>query len=597
MIPKGHAVFRSLRGQILLAFGFVILLAVLLIASAAFWITQGEFNTLALGEGQGLAEEIALYVESQYNLVGGWEAQPIPLLSVDLEGEFLLDGEWVEEGVFSPQEASEGINDPPHPLAPSPQGEGELAAELGLSLAEYERLREEWTIEEVAIMQGVELEQLVSAIMRVEASTIIKEVPPDEALFMTAALLFSVQDYVFQSIPTSFYEEELSQIDAQSLLAELFFDGSRIFVTDVEGMVLFDSQEELLGKPLAAELLPLAVDVHDWQTGMVVGYVVVASGEGYYDEQQDQFLEQVTESLVYGGILAAIVALVMGTLFAQRISAPVRALTQAATRLAEDGSTEELPIHSANELGQMSQAFNQMTEALNRQRMLRQRLIADISHELGTPLSVIRLETKALQDGMQSIEEAGEQIQREVLLLQQLVQDLTLIAETDQGNLSLSPEPVALDNFLSLTLSRWQAKAERNGLHLQLSPLPSLPNLPLDPLRFRQILGNLIKNAIQHTPSGGKITLSAKQSTLPNLTGGWIVIAVQDSGEGIPPAELPYIFERFYRVDRARQRSQGGRGLGLSIVKQLVTLHGGQLWAESTVGKGSTFYVALPDEA
>lgn len=579
--------FRSLRGQIWLAFGVVILLAVLLIASAAFWITQREFNTLALNEGQALAEEIALYVETQYNLAGGWQAQPISLLSVDVEGAFFMEEEWVEEEFFSPKEAWERI----------------IAAELGLELAEYERLREEWTIEEVAMRHGVELSQLVSAIMRVETLKITEKVlPPDETFFVMAERLFWVREYVFQSESMSFYEEELSLIEAEAPLAELFFDGSRTFVTDVTGVVLFDSHEELVGQPLATDLQPLTVSVHDWQNGMVVGYVAVASGAGYYDEFQAQFLEQVTESLLYGGILAVIVALIIGTFFAQRIAAPVRALTQAARRLAKDGSTEQLPIHSANELGQMSQAFNQMTEALNQQRMLRQRLIADISHELGTPLSVIRLETKALQDGMQSIEEAGEQIQREVLLLQQLVQDLTLIAETDQGKLSLSLEPVALEDVLSLTLSRWQAKAQSEGLRLELSPLPSLPTLWLDPLRFRQILGNLIKNAISaclhtaHPPSGGQITLEVKQATLPNLTGTWIVIAIQDSGAGIPATELPYIFERFYRLDRARQRSEGGRGLGLSIVKQLVTLHQGHVWVESTVGKGSTFYVALPDE-
>lgn len=569
--------FHSLRWQIIIAFGLVILLAVLLSASAAFWITQREFNVLVLEEGEALAFDLALYVESQYNLVGGWQALPVPLLAPEFKEGVVLEGVLVDETEMWPEIEWGRL----------------IARELGLSWGAYEHLREEETVEELAIKQGVDPNALVGAIVRSEVRAFENE-PLDDAVFAAGESLFWARVYVYESLPTEAYEEEWFEITAESPFAAVFFDGSRTFVTDAEGMVIFDSENSEVGEPLSNDLLARAAAVYEWETGEVVGYVAVPSGEGYYDEEEDAFLQQVTQSLAMGGLLATGMALVIGSLLAQRITAPVTALTQAATHLAESGNTEPLPVYSANELGQMSHAFNQMTEALDTQRMLRQRLIADISHELGTPLSVIRLETRALEDGMQSVEEGAAQIQREVALLQNLVQDLTLIAETDRGKLTLLSESVVLERLLEQIVARWEARAERAGVQLELTPLPSLPNLTLDRLRFRQILGNLIKNAIRHTPNGGMITLSVEHTTPEHLTGSnWIVIAVRDTGEGIPPQDLPLIFERFYRVDQARERRQGGRGLGLSIVKQLVELHGGNVWAESVVGEGSTFYVAL----
>ncbi|MCK5923188.1 MAG: HAMP domain-containing histidine kinase, partial [Methylococcales bacterium] len=274
---------------------------------------------------------------------------------------------------------------------------------------------------------------------------------------------------------------------------------------------------------------------------------------------------------------------------------PIRKLTAAASELAGGKSVEPLPIQAGGELGQMSSAFNQMTDAIKTQRRLRKRLIADVSHELGTPLSVIRLEAKALGDGMQSPQEASMQIQREVDMLKNLVQDLSWLAETDEGELALSKEPMVVSKQLKDLRTYWRTQASTHGVALDALAVRSDLIVDADPIRITQILGNLIRNSMQHTHRGGAIELSARRTTLPGQTGAWIVVSVRDSGAGIAADDLPHVFERFYRADQARNRNGGGRGLGLSIVQQLVSLHGGLVWVESDLGRGSAFHVALPD--
>ncbi len=149
-------------------------------------------------------------------------------------------------------------------------------------------------------------------------------------------------------------------------------------------------------------------------------------------------------------------------------------------------------------------------------------------------------------------------------------------------------------SFLELALARWQPKAEAKGISLDLSSPVVLPTLSIDPRRINQVIDNLLNNAIHYTPTEGNITLSAAQRSIEHAQGQWLVITVHDTGPGIASADLPHLFERFYRADLARQRHQGGRGLGLSIVKQLVELHQGRVWVKSQPGLGSQFFVALP---
>jgi signal transduction histidine kinase len=312
----------------------------------------------------------------------------------------------------------------------------------------------------------------------------------------------------------------------------------------------------------------------------------------------DLFLDDILFTTILGGLLTSGMVLLLGVWFANRITAPVTALTAAMQGLAAKGSTDLLPVTSSDELGQMSQAFNQMAQALQTQQDLRKRLIDDVSHELNTPLSVIQLEANGLKDGMQSPDEAAGNIIQEVTLLYNLVNDLTWLGETDAGQVRLDLAEQDMASLLSTEVERWQIQAQAQGIDLTLASTDGLPPVRLDSLRMAQVLGNLLGNALQHThlhhpDGGGRVTVSAGLRPIPNQAGEWVVIAVMDNSQGIPAEDLPHIFERFYRSDLDRSR-RSGRGLGLAIARQLVRLHGGHIWAESSFGHGSSFYVAFP---
>jgi len=364
----------------------------------------------------------------------------------------------------------------------------------------------------------------------------------------------------------------------------------RIFVTDAAGLILYDSQGERAGTTLAANQLNQGTAVYDYATSGVIGHVVVAVGEVFYGEEAQTFLRNVTQSFLVVAMMIAALSLGVGWWLAHRITAPVTAVTIAATRLAQSGSTERLPAYSTNELGQMSAAFNQMADALETQQMLRRRLIADLSHELRTPLSIIELELEGLEDNLQTTTEAASHVRRELELLDRLSQDLHFLAQSDVGELRLELEPIDYATWLANEIARWQNQADAARVALVLMPLPTdLPILSIDPTRMSQVIGNLLQNALQHTEANGRITVTGQIESETRA----VITSIADTGEGITAEDLPYVFERFYRADVARQRKTGGRGLGLSIVKQIVEAHHGEIWVDSQTGQGTTFWFRL----
>jgi two-component system OmpR family sensor kinase/two-component system sensor histidine kinase BaeS len=243
-----------------------------------------------------------------------------------------------------------------------------------------------------------------------------------------------------------------------------------------------------------------------------------------------------------------------------------------------------------------------MAEQLTRQQQQQRQLIADIAHDLRTPLSVMTLEVAGIRAGLQTPEEATTSLQEEIDWLQHLIDDLHTLSLMDTGRLSLRFDDTALTPYLTTLGNQWQsmAIAQNKTLHCE---LPSdLPVIQIDPFRLRQVLGNLLNNALQHTPPGTNILLRAQVSAINPANPAAasnppeVVITVADNGPGIPEADVQHIFERFYRADRARNRSSNehGSGLGLSIAYQLVALHGGLLDVKSAPGKGTAFYIHLP---
>ena len=293
--------------------------------------------------------------------------------------------------------------------------------------------------------------------------------------------------------------------------------------------------------------------------------------------------------IVIGGMLTVGVAVLLAAWLSKRIAAPVTALTEATQAIAQ-GETAQLPVASSDELGRMSAAFNRMTSALETQRELRRRLINDVSHELNTPLTVIQLEARGLRDGLQTPERASGHIIQEVCRLRGLTTDLEWLAETDRGELRLALETSSIHQLLTNEADRWQPQSQARQVELSLEASAGLPDMELDRMRMSQALGNVVSNAIRCTEAGGSIVLRVELERDEALT-----IAVIDDGIGIDAADLPHVFDRFYRTNGSRSRGIGGTGLGLALTRAIVEAHGGQIAVASDgLGQGVTVTIRLP---
>jgi histidine kinase len=289
--------------------------------------------------------------------------------------------------------------------------------------------------------------------------------------------------------------------------------------------------------------------------------------------------------------LAAILAAGAASLFVtRRIMRPVQALAAASERVADGHYSERVPVHGRDELGALAGSFNTMAAALEQTEARRRVLLADVAHELRTPLSGIKGYMEGLTDGVLPAEpEVFNRISSDVDRLQRLVNDLEELSRLDAGVLTLRRQPVEPSALVDAIAHRLRSQAEGKGLTLRTMVGDSLPPLDIDADRMQQVLINLVGNAIQYTNPPGAVTVSA------HADGPWVRIDVTDTGVGIAATDLPHVFDRFFRVDRSRARAGGGSGLGLTIARYLVEAHGGRIWASSPgPGQGSTFSFTLP---
>lgn len=367
-------------------------------------------------------------------------------------------------------------------------------------------------------------------------------------------------------------------------------DRIRIVVVDNDGTIVLDNFQTLEQGEPAPDLDGQRTVILDLRTNQPVGYAFIDVNREFLATESLGFLRELLYRTAIGGLLVLVVALLLAAWLANRITNPVTALTRATQSISEHGNTILLPVNSSDELGQMSTSFNQMTVALQTQRDLRKRLIDDVSHELNTPLSVIQLEAHGLRKGLQTSTVAADNIIQEVSMLRHLVRDLTWLAETDSGEQRIAVEPCSIPQLLGDEVARWQPQAQLQQINLSLQPLPELPALNLDKMRMSQALGNVIRNALQHTEAGGQITLGAALEE-----SSYVSIFVEDDGLGIDTADLPHVFDRFYRTDQSRNRGTGGAGLGLAIARAIVEAHNGTIRVSSDgPNEGTTVHVDLP---
>ncbi|MBI3240961.1 MAG: HAMP domain-containing protein [Chloroflexi bacterium] len=372
----------------------------------------------------------------------------------------------------------------------------------------------------------------------------------------------------------------------------------RLIIADAQGQIVADSDGRFTGQRLSndelASGLPIEVD------GAQVGTLLAAgSGPGMMmggfgspgQASEDELLFRVNRAIFLAAAVAGGLALVIGGLLAYGLVRPIRQLTSATGAVARGDLSHRVPVSSNDEIGELATSFNAMSADLEKAEGLRRSMMADIAHELRNPIAVLQANLEAVIDGV--LPPSAENLQPlldQSQLLARLVDDLRTLALAEAGQLSLNRALTDPAEVVRSVVAQFTRQAEAKTLSLQTNIAPNLPQLALDSQRIAQVLGNLLSNAIRHTPEDGRIecrvTSEARQVTF----------AVSDTGSGISAEALPHIFERFYRADSSRSRAGGGTGLGLSIAKQLVELHGGKIWAESdgAPGKGTRVSFALP---
>ncbi len=386
--------------------------------------------------------------------------------------------------------------------------------------------------------------------------------------------------------------------------------GNRIVLTDTSGVVVADSQGELLGKQYLPDTpgihLPFSREGSTPGTlyispetlgtrlllpreGSTPGTLYISPEPSVYFPSPQNLSQSVSRYLLWGALLAVAIALVFTFFLSRRISAPVKALTQAARRLGQGDLSQRVQLRDKSEMGELAQAFNSMASDLEKTGQLRRNMIADAAHELRTPLTNMRGYLEAIRDGVKKPDaDTINSLDEEANLLSRLVNDLQELSLAEAGELKMYRQTEDITKLIKQVVAAKETRAAAKGVLLATDLPAELPPVNIDSQRIGQVLHNLLDNAIAHTAKGGTITVTAVKQD------NWVKINVVDTGEGIPSEDLPYIFERFYRVDKSRTRTTGGSGLGLTITKRLVEAHGGTMEAQSELGKGSCFSLILP---
>ena len=298
---------------------------------------------------------------------------------------------------------------------------------------------------------------------------------------------------------------------------------------------------------------------------------------------------EIARRLVNFMLLSAVVGLCAGVVISRIVSAPINDLAKAAHRVGQGDLGVRVKPHGSREMVDLAHSFNRMAADLEHAETLRNNLMADVSHELRTPLTVLEGNLRADLDHVYALDEAEiANLYGQTRHLIRLVNDLRELALAENHELPLEKQPTDLNALMAETLQAIEPLAVEKGVRLA-SDVQALPEVMVDPIRIRQVLFNLLANALRHTPAGGAVSVSG------TVAAGEVRLAVRDTGEGLEPEQLAAVFDRFYRADKSRSRETGGTGLGLAIVAAIVAAHGGRVTAQSAgKSRGSTFGVTLP---
>ena len=388
------------------------------------------------------------------------------------------------------------------------------------------------------------------------------------------------------------YLDKGSWEDVQPVVEALGVSGTRIILVAVNGTVVGDSKRELLG----ANYTDSSNDA--LEMSLVRGGVNEVLGHAYItaDPATEPYVtpflklsSSINRSLLLGGSLAIGIALLLTFVLSRRMTSPIEVLAKAARRLGHGDLSQRVRLQGESEVTALAEAFNSMAADLEYAEQLRRNMVADVAHELRTPLSNIQGYLEAIRDGVVESDAAAiRSLSEETYLLSRLVNELQELSLAEAGELKLVYQAEDITNLVKQAVTPWQPQLTAGEISLSLELPDNLPLVTIDWQRVNEVLHNLLKNAVAHTPKGGAINVAA------GAKGKWVEVSVSDTGEGIPAEDLPHIFERFYRVDKSRARATGGSGLGLTIAKRLIEAHGGTIAVQSKLGEGSRFSFTLP---
>lgn len=364
----------------------------------------------------------------------------------------------------------------------------------------------------------------------------------------------------------------------------------RILIADETGRIIADSNETDVGLFLNEKTTPFKLPIT--VNGKAVGSVaIVTEFQKGLMTLESAFLRRTTTASIIGGAIVALIGIGLAFVFSRHLSQPLSKLAVAARQMASGDFDVEIQVPTGDEMEEVGHAFNFMKDSLKANEEARHKLMADVAHELRTPLSVLRGNLESMQEGViEPTQETIVSLHDEVLRLSRIVEDLLNLGRMESGGFPLSLQRTRLEEIILRVTSVFAAETDARGIHLETSIEEALPEIQADPDRIAQVLVNLLANAVHHTPDSGNISVSASRSD------DNILVSVKDSGPGIAKEDLPHVFDRFYRTDRARDRATGGTGLGLAIVKGIITAHKGSIWAESEpgLGTGTAFTFSLP---
>jgi signal transduction histidine kinase len=320
-----------------------------------------------------------------------------------------------------------------------------------------------------------------------------------------------------------------------------------------------------------------------------VGYLFIDQDTGAFEQAKTQ--------LLFISVLMALLTLVLAgvvTIYlSKRLTGPIMKVRESTRKIAKGDFEVDLTTEGKDEMADLMNHISSMASQLKEYRDSRQQFLSNVSHDLRTPLTYIKAyaaiikENPMSAENIKNIKDYSTVIHSEATRMERLVNDLFQLMKLDEGNFKVVKEEVDLESFLKNTLQKVKVKADEKGIDLPFTCQSNEAMFPVDPERMEQVIINLLTNSLRYTKPGGHIAITLKNSTKQ------VMIEIEDNGEGIPKEDLPFIWNRFYRVDKSRSSKSGGSGLGLAITKQIIQLHGGKIDVDSVIGKGTKFTITL----